>query len=159
MPLRRNIIPINASTGVKDDGLSSCRKKFPPEIPLRLRIHAVTVVPTLAPIIRLKDCLRVIRPELTKPTTMTVVAEELWMAAVTTRPVRKPTNLLSVSLPRILFRLFPARLSRACPMMFIPNRKRLSPPINVSTSNKSIFLNTNQNHQSRRLLKLTSAKN
>ena len=34
LPLSRKITPIRASTGVKDDGLRSCRKKFPPEIPL-----------------------------------------------------------------------------------------------------------------------------
>ena len=138
-PLRRKMTPIKASTGVNEDGLRSLRKKLPPEIPVRLRIHAVMVVPTFAPIIRLSDCCSVIRPEFTKPTTMTVVAEELWITAVTTRPVRKPMNLLSVSFPRIYLRLFPALLSRACPMMFIPNRKRLSPPISVNTSNRSIL--------------------
>ena len=47
------------------------------EIPLKLRIQAVTVVPTFAPIITLIACFKVIMPELTKPTTITVVADEL----------------------------------------------------------------------------------
>ena len=45
--------PIKASTGVKEVGLSSCTKKFPLSKPVRLRIQAVTVVPTLAPMITL----------------------------------------------------------------------------------------------------------
>ena len=40
-------------------------------------IHAVKVVPTLAPNITAIDCARVIRPAFTKLTTMTVEAEEL----------------------------------------------------------------------------------
>ena len=39
-------------------------------------IHAVIVVPILAPIITLIDCANFIIPELTKPTTITVVAED-----------------------------------------------------------------------------------
>ena len=45
-------------------------------MPLRLKIHAVTVVPMFAPMITLIDCLSVMIPELTKPTTITVVADE-----------------------------------------------------------------------------------
>ena len=67
-------------------------KKLPLEIPARLRIQAVTVVPMLAPIIIWMACRRVISPELTKPTTITVVAEELCITAVTTRPVSNPAN-------------------------------------------------------------------
>ena len=39
-------------------------------------IHAVTVVPILAPMITPMDCARVSRPAFTKLTTITVVAEE-----------------------------------------------------------------------------------
>ena len=39
------------------------------------RIQAVTVVPILEPMMTPTACFRVIMPELTKPTTMTVVAE------------------------------------------------------------------------------------
>ena len=71
-----NTMPIKASTGVKDMGFSSCTNSASPSIPLKLSSHAVTVVPTLAPIITLMACFRLIIPELTKPTTITVVAEE-----------------------------------------------------------------------------------
>ena len=40
-------------------------------------IHAVNVVPTLAPMITAIDCARVIRPAFTKLTTITVDADEL----------------------------------------------------------------------------------
>ena len=71
------MIPISARTGVKDEGFSSATQTFLLSMPARLRIHAVTVVPIFAPIMTLIDCRSVIIPELTKPTTITVVADEL----------------------------------------------------------------------------------
>ena len=47
---------------------------------------------------------RVIRPEFTKPTTMTVVADELWIMAVTPHPVRNPA-----ARPEVIF--IPKRLA------------------------------------------------
>lgn len=47
----RKMIPIRARIGVKEEGFRSFRKMLLPEIPLKLRIHAVTVVPIFAPII------------------------------------------------------------------------------------------------------------
>ena len=73
----KKIMPRKASTGVKEEGFKSRTNRLPLSIPDRLKIHAVTVVPIFAPIITLMACVRDIRPELTKPTTMTVVAEEL----------------------------------------------------------------------------------
>ena len=125
--------------GLKEVGLSIWIRKPSPLTPLRLKIQAVTVVPTLAPMITLMACSRVIRPELTKPTTITVVAEELWMMPVTTRPVRKPSALLVVSFPRMVRRLLPARRSRDSPMMFMPNKNRHRPPSMVRISKKSII--------------------
>ena len=63
--------------GVKEEGLSRLSQTLPLSMPARLKSHAVTVVPTFAPMMTLIACRRVIMPELTKPTTMTVVAEEL----------------------------------------------------------------------------------
>ena len=130
----RNTVPTSASTGVKEVGLRSRMKKLSPEMPPRLKIHAVTVVPMFAPIITPMDCRSVISFELTKPTTITVVAEELWMTAVTPIPVRKPLILLFVSLPSSALRPFPARRSRPSPITFIPNRNRQRPPIIVNAS-------------------------
>ena len=132
------MIPIRAKIGVKEDGFRSLIKKLSPEIPPKLKIHAVTVVPTFAPMITLIACFKVMSPEFTKPTTMTVVAEELWITAVTATPVRIPATLPVVSFPKTSFKLFPARLSSACPIRFMPNKNRLNPPIIVSKSKKSI---------------------
>ena len=80
LPLLQNMyrtMPIRAKTGVNDDGFSSCTHTASLWIPPRLSSHAVTVVPTLAPMMTLIACRSVSSPELTKPTTMTVVAEEL----------------------------------------------------------------------------------
>ena len=71
------IIPIKASIGVKEVGLKRLTSILSLSIPVILIIHAVTVVPTFAPIITLIACFKVIMPELTKPTTITVVADEL----------------------------------------------------------------------------------
>ena len=70
------IIPITAMTGEKLSGLSSFIKRLSPCMPVRLRIHAVMVVPTFAPIIIPIACESFIIPELTKPTAITVVADE-----------------------------------------------------------------------------------
>ena len=107
-------------------------------MPARDRIHAVMVVPIFAPMMTLMAWERFINPELTKPTTMTVVAEEDWMTAVTPIPVISPINLPVVSLPSRACRLLPARRSSASPITFMPNRNRHRPPINVSASKMSI---------------------
>ncbi len=44
-------IPIIARIGVNDVGFNKVTNKLFPSIPVRLRIHEVTVVPILAPII------------------------------------------------------------------------------------------------------------
>ena len=62
---------------MKEDGFKSLINRFPLSIPAKLNSHAVTVVPMFAPMMTLMACFNVIIPELTKPTTMTVVAEEL----------------------------------------------------------------------------------
>ena len=63
---------------VKESGFKSLSTNAAsPEIPVVLRSHDVTVVPTLAPIIIAIVCERLIIPELTKPTSITVVADEL----------------------------------------------------------------------------------
>ena len=132
------MMPISASTGVKEDGLSSLTNKFPLSIPERLKIHAVTVVPMFAPMMMLIACFSVMRPELTKPTTITVVAEELWITAVTPRPVRSHASLLLVNFSSRERSCPPARRSRACPIKLIPNSNKLRPPIKVSTLKISI---------------------
>ena len=75
-PVIMQIIPIAARTGENELGLSSLINTFPLLIPVSDRIHDVIVVPMLAPIIMPTACVSFIIPELTKPTTITVVADE-----------------------------------------------------------------------------------
>ena len=80
-------------------------------------------------------------PEFTKPTTMTVVADELCIMDVTASPVRRPATLLSVSFAMRFLRELPALLSSALPMMSIPNRNSASPPMRFNMSKISISCN------------------
>jgi len=132
------IRPISAKMGVNEEGFKRLIKKLSPFIPLRLKTHAVTVVPRLAPIMTLVACESVISPELTKPTTITVVADDDWITDVTPSPVRNPDMRFPVSFESSLFRLSPALFSSAEPMTDMPNKKRQSPPRRVKKSKKSI---------------------
>ena len=69
------------------------------------------------------------RPEFTKPTTITVVAEEDWITAVTPTPRSSARRGLPVMPARIFFSREPAAFSRAAPMMCMPKRKRARPPM------------------------------
>ena len=63
-------------------------------------IHAVSVVPMLAPMMTEMACASVISPALTNETVITVVAVLDWTAAVTNIPVSKPVNRLVVIAPK-----------------------------------------------------------
>lgn len=89
-------------------------------MPLRLRIHAVTVVPMFAPIITPTACPSCISPEFTKPTTITVVAADDWMTAVTATPSSSPFIVLFVSFDSMLLSWLPAAFSRDLPKTSIP---------------------------------------
>ena len=80
----------------------------------------VTVVPILAPRIGPTDCVRVISPELTKLTTITVEALEDWIIAVNTSPTRTPINVFFVHIESTLFIFAPATFSSPSLMSFIP---------------------------------------
>ena len=136
----KKMMPMSASTGVKELGFRSLIHILLPSMPPRLRSHAVTVVPTFAPMMTLMAWRSVIRPELTKPTTMTVVAEELWMMAVTPRPVRKPVRGFPVIWSSSERSLPPARRSSACPIRLMPKRNRHSPPSIVNASKMSMAI-------------------
>ena len=82
--------------------------------------HAVTVVPMLAPMITPILCAKVIKPALTKLTTITVVALELWMSAVTRIPVNTPIKRLRVMEERMFLSRSPANFSKPSLMIFIP---------------------------------------
>ena len=83
-------------------------------------IRLVTVVPIVAPMITPIPCVSVIKPALTKPTTMTDTAVELCMIAVTIIPTNAPRNLFEVSFSRITLNFAPAASSKPSPSNFIP---------------------------------------
>ena len=65
-----------AIRGARVSGEMRRRRKLSPSTLERRRIWAVTVVPMLAPMMIHTAWFSVIMPALTKPTTITVVAEE-----------------------------------------------------------------------------------
>ena len=83
-------------------------------------IHAVMVVPMLAPMITPTAWDRFNTPALTKPTTMTVVAPLDWMIAVINAPNATARNRLLVSIPRKLLILLPAVFCMPSAMIFMP---------------------------------------
>ena len=101
-------MPIVPMRGARVEGLKSLMRKLSPSKPLKERIQEVMVVPTLEPMMTPTACFNVMMPELTKPTTMTVVADEDWITAVTPRPSRKPLNTLLLILARMVCSLPPA---------------------------------------------------
>lgn len=82
--------PMMAITGAKEVGFKSCTKKLELLMPAVERIQDVTVVPMLAPIMIPTACSSFIMPEFTKPTTITVVAEEDWSPPLHPVPLKLP---------------------------------------------------------------------
>ena len=113
-------IPINATTGEKDSGLSILIKIFSLSMPASDRIHAVRVVPILEPMITPIVCPSSMIPEFTRPTSMTVIAEEDWMAIVIPAPKRRLLMGLLVIFLRSCSNLPPAIFSRPEDMTDIP---------------------------------------
>ena len=75
-------------------------------------------------------CIRVMTPALTKPTTITEVAVELWMMAVTPAPIPTPEKRLLLILPSSFSMPSPALFPRASPIKFIPTIKTSTPASN-----------------------------
>ena len=101
-------------------------------------IHAVTVVPMLAPMMTPIDWPSVISPAFTKLTTITVVALDDWISAVMRIPVNTPITRFLVIAARILRRRSPANFSRPSDIVFMPKRNRASEP----TSEKMLMINS-----------------
>ena len=107
-------------------------------MPERLVIHAVSVVPMLAPKMMLMVWLNCMMPELTRPTSMTVVAEDDCTAMVMTAPRTMLIQGLAVIFRSISSRRPPAIFSRLPDMTFMPKRKKVSPPMRVMTEKISM---------------------
>ena len=134
----RNIIPITASIGEKDEGFNILINILSLCIPVRLSIHDVTVVPIFAPMMIPTACLSFMMPEFTSPTTITVVADDDWITPVTAAPSRTPFIGVDVSFSSIFSSLPPAVLARPSPITFIPYKNIASPPRRDNTLKISI---------------------
>ena len=119
-PNMNSRMPTKASSGLKVEGLSSWIRRLSPSRPVRLRIQLVTVVPTLLPMMMPMAWCSSMMPLLTKPTTITVVALELWITAVTASPSRNPLKGFSVRRARIFCSRLPACRSRDLPIRSMP---------------------------------------
>ena len=134
------VTPTIAKMGEKEEGFKSCKNPPEPSTPVRLKSQAVTVVPTFAPRITPTAWESFIIPEFTNPTTITVVADEDWITAVTPAPRRIAISLLEVSFSKIISSLPPEAFFSPSPSTSIPYKNNASPPIIVSTLKISIFV-------------------
>ena len=103
-------------------GLSICINRFSLTAPplSRRRICAVMVVPIFAPRMTPTDCCSDMMPAFTKPTTMTVVADEDWITIVTTKPISSALNTLPVIFSSVFSSLEPAARSKPFPIVVMP---------------------------------------
>ena len=109
-------------------------------IPVRLKIQEVIVVPILAPMITPTACDNFMIPEFTKPTTITVVAEDDWITAVTPAPKSTAFIGFEVRFSRIFSSFPPETFARPSHIAFIPYKNNARPPINVNILNKSMII-------------------
>ena len=120
------MIPMRAMIGENASGLRSLSRKlvippFPVSlISLRQSIHAVKVVPIFEPKHTPIVCSRVMRPEFTNPTSITVIADEDCIAIVTPIPSRIALNLFEVIFFSAFSSLPPVSFSRPVDITFIP---------------------------------------
>ena len=83
-------------------------------------IHAVSVVPMLAPMMTEMACARVSSPADTNETVITVVAEEDCTAHVTSVPVSIPVSRFVVIFPRMCLSCGPAIFCKASLIILMP---------------------------------------
>ena len=125
-PITNSLMDLALSPFISSSGAAKAKtmrgkvySAAPTLMPSRI-IQEVMVVPILAPMITAMAPAKVRRPELTKPTTMTVVAVEDWTAAVTAAPVTMPWNRLPVIRLIILRILPPAAFCSPSLISFMP---------------------------------------
>ena len=71
---------------------------------------------------------KILRPEFTKDTTITVQAEDDWIMAVNTSPTSMPVKVFLVKNSSISLSLAPAAFSMLSLIIFMPRRKSPRPP-------------------------------
>ena len=89
----------------------------------------MTVVPMLAPRMTPMAWWRFISPALTKPISMTVVAEEDWMRAVIPAPEATAVNRLAERASSTFLTLSPATCWRPSDMVRMPKMNTANPPM------------------------------
>ena len=92
------------------------------------RNEAVIVVPMFAPIMTEAAWVSVISPTLTKPTIITVVADEDWTIAVTAAPVPTPKKAFWWPSPSVCASICPQPIRGCYPSYSIPTMKVATPP-------------------------------
>ena len=138
--LRENIrrrMPTTATTPVRVEVDRRDTQPDPPCRSDRQMIHPVMLVPRMAPRTMPMAWRTFIMPELTKPTTITEVAEEDWMMAVTPVPRSTPFMGLLESLYSTSSSLLPATFFSPSPIRVMPKRKRATPPSSAMRLDKS----------------------
>ena len=131
-------MPARAIRGEKFSGFRRFTNTFSLSMPVRERIHAVSVVPMLEPMMTPMVCPSSMTPEFTRPTSITVMAEEDWMAMV--MPAPSSRLLMGFEVMRLSIRssLPPAIFSRLLDMTVMPYKKKAKPPQRVKTEKISI---------------------
>ena len=94
----------------------------------------VTVVPMFAPKITPMACWSDRRPAFTKPTVITLVAEELWMSIVTVPPASIAATRLRVTYASMAFILSPATWVSPSDMRPMPYTNIARPPNTVAVN-------------------------
>ncbi len=94
----------------------------------------------LEPIITPTVWLSSIMPEFTRPTSITVMAEEDWMAMVITAPRARPLKRFEVMERRTLSKRPPTIFSSPAESTCMPYRKKAKPPSRVKREKMSIKL-------------------
>ena len=112
--------PTNATPGANVLGWMRVSRRLSPEMSAMRMSLPVTVVPMFAPMMTPTDCVRVIMPELTRPTQMTTVPAEDWITPVMRVPKMTPLMVEEVSFCSTPCILPPASFSRPAPMIDIP---------------------------------------
>ena len=131
-------MPSSAMIGEKFSGFKSWMNTLSLVMPERLRIHAVTVVPMFDPMMTPTDWPSSMMPEFTRPTSMTVIAEEDWIAIVMPMPSKRLLKRLEVMERSTRSSRPPTIFSRLVDSRCMPYRKNARPPNSVITENMSI---------------------
>ena len=110
------------------------------KLPPRTIIHAVAVVPILAPMMTEMACESERSPALTKLTVMTVVAVDDWIEVVMNAPVSRPVKRLVVMVLRTVRKRLPAIFCRPSLMTFMPYISRATEPTSIRNSINLMFV-------------------